>query len=89
MKDLYDKYLGCGGRVTTDSRSISGGEMFFALRGENFDGNTFALKALEAGAAYAVVNAGAGLPDDPHLVKVEDFRFKIVFIIFFSIIIFI
>ena len=56
MEDLYSKYLACGGRVTTDSRTIRGGEIFFALRGENFDGNDYALKALEAGAAWAVVN---------------------------------
>lgn len=42
--------------MTTDSRAIQGGELFFALKGENFDGNEYALKALEAGAAYAVVN---------------------------------
>ena len=42
--------------MTTDSRAIKGGELFFALKGENFDGNEYALKALEAGAAYAVVN---------------------------------
>jgi 1,2-diacylglycerol 3-alpha-glucosyltransferase len=48
--------------------------MFFALKGENFDGNEYAMKALEAGAAYAVVNADsvAGKIDDPRLVKVED-----------------
>ena len=46
MKDLYDKYLACGGRVTTDSRAIRGGEIFFALRGETFDGNDYALQAL-------------------------------------------
>ena len=51
MKELYQKYCGCSYRVTTDSRTIKGGEMFFALRGDNFDGNTFALKALESGAA--------------------------------------
>ena len=72
MKDLYSKYLGCGGRVTTDSRTITGGEMFFALRGENFDGNTFAPKALEAGAAWAVVNADAGLEPDNRLIPVPD-----------------
>ena len=72
MKDLYQKYLDCGGRVTTDSRAVKGGELFFALRGENFDGNTFALKALESGAAWAVVNADAHLADDPRLIKVDD-----------------
>lgn len=56
MESLYAKYKECGGVVTTDSRAIKGGEMFFALKGENFDGNEYALKALEAGARYAVVN---------------------------------
>ncbi len=72
MKDLYQKYCGCGYRVTTDSRAIKGGEIFFALRGETFDGNTFALKALEAGAAWAVVNSDALLPEDGRLIKVAD-----------------
>ena len=71
--DIYKKFLECG-VVTTDSRAIKGGEMFFALKGENFDGNEYALKALEAGAAYSVVNAEgpAGGSDDPRLIKVED-----------------
>lgn len=48
--------------------------MFFALKGENFDGNEYALKALEAGAAYAVVNTSADVAsvDDQRLIKVED-----------------
>lgn len=53
--DIYRKFKECGS-VTTDSRTLKGGEMFFALKGENFDGNEYALKALEAGAGYAVVN---------------------------------
>ncbi len=73
MKNLYEKYIGCGYRVTTDSRTITGGEMFFALRGENFDGNAFALKALEDGAAWAVVSEdAAALGDDPRLIRVPD-----------------
>jgi len=56
MENLYEKYLSCSGRVITDSRRIEPGCMFFALKGENFDGNEYALKALEAGASYAVVN---------------------------------
>ena len=71
--EVYNKFKKCGS-VTTDSRTLKGGEMFFALKGENFDGNEYALKALEAGAAYAVVNADSevGMVDDPRLVKVED-----------------
>ena len=56
IKELYDIFRKCG-KVTTDSRKVAGGELFFALRGENFDGNLYAAKALEAGAAYAVVDA--------------------------------
>ena len=72
MEQLYGTYLACGCQVTTDSRTIHGGEIFFALRGENFDGNAYALKALEAGADYAVVAADADLPEDPRLIRVED-----------------
>ena len=56
ISTLYERYLACGGVVTTDSRTLKGGELFFALKGENFDGNAYALKALEAGARYAVVS---------------------------------
>lgn len=72
MTELYSRYCSCGYRVTTDSRAIAGGEMFFALRGENFDGNDYALAALEKGAAWAVVNDDADLGDDPRLIKVSD-----------------
>ncbi|MBR5274128.1 MAG: UDP-N-acetylmuramoyl-tripeptide--D-alanyl-D-alanine ligase [Bacteroidales bacterium] len=70
---IYNKFKQCG-VVTTDSRTLKGGEMFFALKGENFDGNEYALKALEAGSAYAVVNkdSAAGAADDPRLIKVDD-----------------
>lgn len=82
IMQIYDKFRECGS-VTTDSRTLKGGEMFFALKGENFDGNEYALKALEAGAAYAVVNASSEvgtaaaegrLPSDvsERLVVVED-----------------
>ncbi len=54
--ELYKRYRECGGKVTTDSRTVKGGEMFFALRGENYDGNQFAIDALRAGAKYVVMN---------------------------------
>ena len=70
---LYAAFKECG-RVTTDSRAITGGEMFFALKGENFDGNEYALAALGAGARYAVVNEGssAACSGDPRVLAVPD-----------------
>ena len=47
IKELYSIFVKCGS-VATDSRAIRGGELFFALKGENFDGNEYAVKALEA-----------------------------------------
>lgn len=57
---IYTIFRQCKG-VTTDSRTLKGGELFFALKGENFDGNEYALKALDAGAAYAVINSTSRL----------------------------
>lgn len=70
---IYNKFKECG-RVTTDTRTLSAGDMFFALRGENFDGNEYALKALEAGASYAVVaeDSAAAASGDPRVIPVED-----------------
>lgn len=56
INELYELFRDCGGRVATDSRKIGGGELFFALKGENFDGNEYALAALESGAAYTVID---------------------------------
>jgi len=55
VEDLYALYKKCTG-ITTDSRKIDDGVMFFALKGETFDGNDFAEAALKAGAKYAVVD---------------------------------
>lgn len=73
IQRLYAAFKECG-KVTTDSRAISGGEMFFGLKGDNFDGNEYALKALEAGAAYAVVGEGsaAAASEDPRVIVVPD-----------------
>lgn len=54
-KDLYALYL-AHPTVTTDSRRCPEGSIFFALKGASFDGNAYALKALEAGSALAVVD---------------------------------
>ena len=74
IPELYNIFRSCSG-VTTDSRTLKGGELFFALKGENFDGNEYALKALEAGASYAVVNEDSTVgrtSDDSRLIRTED-----------------
>lgn len=55
LDQLYDKYLNTS-VITTDSRNVPEGSMFFALKGGNFDGNRYAAAALEKGAAYAVID---------------------------------
>ncbi len=55
IPDLYSKFLECSG-VSTDTRSIGKDNLFFALKGENFNGNKFAQQALESGAKYAVID---------------------------------
>ncbi len=52
---LYDLFLQCSG-ISTDTRNIGKDSLFFALKGASFNGNTFALQALEKGAKYAVVD---------------------------------
>jgi UDP-N-acetylmuramoyl-tripeptide--D-alanyl-D-alanine ligase len=59
IKDLYKLFLEHP-VVSTDSRRITPGCMYFALKGEKFDGNRFAADSIKAGAAYAVA-------DDPSL----------------------
>ncbi|MDE6871623.1 MAG: UDP-N-acetylmuramoyl-tripeptide--D-alanyl-D-alanine ligase [Bacteroidales bacterium] len=63
ITELYNVFLECG-KVTTDSRTVSGGELFFALKGDNFDGNEYALMALEAGAAFAVVDGTSAVASE-------------------------
>jgi len=70
IRKIYSAYLSCGGCVATDTRKISGGELFFALKGENFDGDLFVAKALEAGVSYAVASRECKV-DDPRVFKVD------------------
>ena len=55
MKELYELFLQHP-TITTDSRDVPEGSMFFALKGDTFDGNAYAISALEKGAAYAVID---------------------------------
>ena len=63
IEQLYEAYLRSH-TVTTDSRAITPGCLFFAFRGEHFDGNAFAPQALEQGAAFCVISDDAYRTDD-------------------------
>lgn len=67
---IYQKFTECQG-VTTDSRHCPEGSLFIALKGESFNGNTFAAKALESGCRYAVV-------DEPEFAPENDRRYLLV-----------
>lgn len=58
IKDLYTLYIESSG-VSTDTRFIAEGNLFFALKGDNFDGNQYAHAALAAGARAAVIDDSA------------------------------
>ncbi|MEI6900811.1 MAG: UDP-N-acetylmuramoyl-tripeptide--D-alanyl-D-alanine ligase [Bacteroidota bacterium] len=68
--ELHDLFLQFPA-ITTDSRKIPAGSLFFALKGENFDGNAFAMQALEKGAAKAIVD-DARLQGQPGCIVVGD-----------------
>lgn len=57
--------------ISTDTRKIGSGSLFFALKGDKFDANTFAQQAIEAGAAYAIVDNSEYQLGDRYLL-VED-----------------
>ena len=69
IQNLYSQFQSSNG-VSIDSRSIKKDEIFFSIKGENFDGNNFALDALNRGAKLSIV-------DDP---KLKDKNDKIIFV---------
>ena len=75
IKELYKLYQEhpC---ITTDSRDCPQGSIFLALKGDKFDGNKFALKALEQGCSYAIVDSEElrAKSEEPHssLIFVDD-----------------
>jgi len=56
--------------VTSDSRNIPTDSIFFALKGERFNGNQYAIQALESGAKFAVVDEGSY--QDTRIIKVSN-----------------
>jgi len=55
MEELYSIYL-ANPSIQTDTRKLQKGDLYFALKGPNFNGNSFAQKALDSGAVHAVID---------------------------------
>ena len=73
IKQLYQKFLECNSIIDIDSRSISKGSIFFAIKGENFDGNKFANEALDKGAKMAVIDSDdINFNNNSNIIKVDD-----------------
>lgn len=63
IEDLYKKFLE-NKSIQTDTRKLKAGDIFFALKGPNFNGNLFAQKALDMGAAYVIVDEAAAVVNE-------------------------
>src|SRR5205085_2621169 len=63
-------------QISTDTRAVKNDSVFFALRGEKFDGNKFAKEALEKGAAFAVID-DASFKADERFIVVENTLFAL------------
>lgn len=66
ITDLYDQYLQ-NPKICTDTRKISSGCLFFALKGPHFNGNEFAREALNKGASYVIVDDELYAADDRYI----------------------
>ena len=71
MKVLYSKFKQANG-VSIDTRSIKGGELFFCLRGDNFNGNKFAQQALDSGAFLVIVDDSDYFIENTKMLLVEN-----------------
>ena len=70
MSALYNIFRDAAG-VSTDSRTLQSGQLFFALSGPNFDGNQFAKQALDKGAIAVVVDDNISITDN-RVIRVEN-----------------
>jgi len=70
ITNIYQKFNSCTG-FTTDTRKIEQGQMFFCLKGANFNGNKFAAEALKKGAKYVVIDEEE-YQSDERMILVDD-----------------
>jgi len=70
INDLYQLFLK-NPSIETDSRKIKKGDIFFALKGPNFNGNLYAQQAINDGASYCVVDEETGITSE-QVIRVAD-----------------
>lgn len=59
IEHIYSLFLNCHQKITTDTRKLEAGSIFFALKGDNFNANAFAVNAIKGGCSYAIVDEEA------------------------------
>ena len=69
IEQLHHLFLNSSG-VCTDTRKLEKGQLYFALKGTNFNGNLFAQKALDQGASYSIIDEEIGTNEN--FILVED-----------------
>src|ERR1700752_5237062 len=67
LKSIHQLFLDCNQKITTDTRKIVDGSIYFALKGENFNGNNFAADALAKGCIYAIVDETQHVKGDKYI----------------------
>jgi len=70
IEELHQLFLKAKS-VSTDTRTLEKGTLFFALKGENFNGNRFAQKALDLGASFCIIDE-VQKPDNERYILVDD-----------------
>ena len=70
LYELYKQHP----QIQTDTRKLELGDLYFALKGPNFNGNVFAISALENGASYAIVDEPIAYsePIEHRIIQVDD-----------------
>lgn len=71
IEELYQLFINCNQKITTDTRKLENGSIFFALKGENFDANLFAQKAIDGGCLYAIVD-NESISNEVNILLVEN-----------------
>lgn len=71
IEDIYQCFLQCES-VSTDTRKIEPNSLFIALKGENFDANTFAEEALKKGALFVIIDDKKFFTDEDKMLLVKD-----------------